>query len=100
MDNSLCAHCTHCDEVKYDGFMCDKTGYVENKEIEDDCKYFESDAFATIRERRGHWVTDTWCSECGRFPVDCSLPISNRELTKYFEYCPHCGIKMEHLNRR
>ena len=44
--------------------------------------------------KHAYWVADTWCSNCNRFPVDCSLPISNRELTKYFEYCPHCGAKI------
>ncbi len=45
--------------------------------------------------RHAYWVNGTWCSNCSRFPVDCSLPISNRELTKYFERCPHCGAKMD-----
>lgn len=56
------------------------------------------DSMPTIESepaRIGVWVANTWCSACGRFPVDCSEPISNRELTKYFEYCPHCGAKME-----
>lgn len=43
----------------------------------------------------GHWVNDIFCSECNRFPVDVSVSISNRELTKYFSRCPHCGAKMK-----
>lgn len=43
------------------------------------------------------WVNDVFCSNCKRFPVDFSVPISNRDLTKYFTRCPHCGAKM---NRR
>lgn len=39
----------------------------------------------------GHWINDVYCSVCGRFPVDVSVSISNRELTKYFSRCPHCG---------
>lgn len=46
-------------------------------------------------ERIGYWVNDVYCSLCQRFPVDISCSISNRELTKYFYYCPHCGAKME-----
>lgn len=45
--------------------------------------------------RYGHWVNNTFCSECKRFPVDVSVPISNQELTKYFSRCPHCGARMK-----
>jgi hypothetical protein len=41
------------------------------------------------------WVNDTYCSNCKRFPVDVSAPISNQELTKHFSRCPHCGAKMK-----
>lgn len=44
---------------------------------------------------KGYWVNDVYCSVCGRFPVDVSCSISNRELTKRFSYCPHCGAEME-----
>lgn len=44
--------------------------------------------------RHGRWINDTYCSECKRFPVDVSVSISNRELTKYFSRCPHCGARM------
>lgn len=40
------------------------------------------------------WVNNTFCSNCKRFPVDVSVPISNQELTKYFSRCPHCGAHM------
>ena len=43
MKDSLCAHCIHCGEVKYDRFMCDNSGYFENKSINDGCKNFEND---------------------------------------------------------
>lgn len=45
--------------------------------------------------RHGRWINDTYCSECKRFPVDVSVSISNRELTKYFSRCPHCGARMD-----
>ncbi len=45
--------------------------------------------------KHGRWVNDTYCSICGRFPVDVSESISNRRLTKFFECCPHCGAKMD-----
>lgn len=44
--------------------------------------------------RHGRWINDVYCSECKRFPVDVSVSISNRELTKYFSRCPHCGARM------
>lgn len=43
MKDYKCAHCAHCNEIKYDGFFCDKTGYLEHKRIEDDCPDFEAD---------------------------------------------------------
>lgn len=45
MRDSLCAHCANCEEIKYDGFMCDKTGYIEDMQIDETCKYFEPDEF-------------------------------------------------------
>lgn len=56
------------------------------------------DAAPTIETepvRHGHWINDTFCSECKRFPVDVSVPISNQQLTKYFSRCPHCGSRMD-----
>lgn len=47
-----------------------------------------------MKDRRGRWVNNVFCSVCKRFPVDVSISISNRELTKYFSYCPHCGARM------
>lgn len=44
--------------------------------------------------QHGRWINNTFCSECNRFPVDVSVPISNQELTKYFTRCPHCGARM------
>ena len=43
MDNSLCAHCQKCGEVKYDGFLCDETGYIESKTISTGCHHFIDD---------------------------------------------------------
>ena len=44
MEKSLCAHCINCGEVKYDGFLCDMTGYTENKSVECGCHDFVSDS--------------------------------------------------------
>jgi hypothetical protein len=44
--------------------------------------------------RYAHWVNDTFCSECNRFPVDVSFNVSNQKLAKYFSWCPHCGAKI------
>ena len=43
MKDYKCAHCAHCNEIKYGGFFCDKTGYLEHKRIEDNCPDFEAD---------------------------------------------------------
>lgn len=45
MKESLCAHCKNCEEIKYDGFFCDCTGYIEDKSVEDGCAMFEDDGF-------------------------------------------------------
>lgn len=45
MNESLCAHCKNCEEVKYDGFLCDCTGYIEDKSVEDGCDNFKDDGF-------------------------------------------------------
>ena len=45
MNKSLCAHCKNCEEVKYDGFLCDCTGYLEDKTTSTGCVMFEDDGF-------------------------------------------------------
>lgn len=40
------------------------------------------------------WVADSFCSHCDRFPTMQGTGYDDRELIKYFEYCPHCGAKM------
>lgn len=45
MNESLCAHCKNCEEVKYDGFLCDCTGYIEDKTTSTGCVMFEDDGF-------------------------------------------------------
>lgn len=46
MKESLCAHCKNCKEVKYDGFLCDCTGYIEDKTTSTGCAMFEDDGFS------------------------------------------------------
>ena len=57
----------------------------------------EIETLPTIEPKvpQAHWVNDTFCSNCNRFPVYQGMPISNQELAKYFSYCPHCGRKMD-----
>ena len=43
MKESLCAHCKNCVEVKYHGFLCDRTGYIEDKTTSTGCVMFEDD---------------------------------------------------------
>jgi len=45
MEESLCAHCKNCEEIKYDGFLCDVSGYIEDKSVEDGCDNFKDDGF-------------------------------------------------------
>ena len=45
MNKSLCAHCKNCEDVKYDGFLCDCTGYIEYKKTSTGCAMFEDDGF-------------------------------------------------------
>lgn len=53
MKDNLCAHCIHAVEVKYNGFFCDKTGYLENKSCKyDGCKNFKSDKFEYAEQKR------------------------------------------------
>lgn len=80
---------------------------VENEQVRDDlhtivdnikmikAELLELWSVSNDSAAHAYWVNDVWCSNCSRFPIDCSLPISNRELTKYFERCPHCGAKMD-----
>lgn len=65
-------------------------GYSDMIAILDDSPTIEAEPM-----RHGQWINDTFCSECKRFPVDVSVPISNQELTKYFSRCPHCGARMK-----
>jgi hypothetical protein len=43
MKNSLCARYLNRSEIKYDGFFCDETGYIESKDFSDECKMFRDD---------------------------------------------------------
>lgn len=45
MNNCLCSHCANCGEVKYDGFLCDETGYLENKSVSEGCQFFKEENF-------------------------------------------------------
>ena len=49
MKDYKCARCAHCNEIKYGGFFCDKTGYLEHKRIEDDCPGFEADTIGALQ---------------------------------------------------
>lgn len=51
MINSLCAHCLNCEEVKYDGFFCNETGYIEDKYIEEGCENFKSDEIEFFKKK-------------------------------------------------
>lgn len=95
MKNSKCAHCVHCNEVKYGGFYCDKSGYIEDKRIDDKCRYYVDDTINPA-VRHGRWINDTFCSVCNRFPLPAGVStLSAEELTKYYSWCPYCGARMD-----
>lgn len=87
-----CAHCVHCNEVKYDGFFCEKTGYLERKRIVDKCRYFEVDTI-----NHGRWVVKTiWYHRLGMMESECSeckFHLSG-DLSNW-KYCPNCGARMD-----
>ncbi len=109
MKDYKCAHCAHCNEIKYDGFFCDKTGYVEDKLIEDDCPDFEADTIDQIAKmvtekliaayhkgaeftavRHGQWICDQngiiLCSVC-RYPRQIGAK----------DFCGKCGADMREV---
>lgn len=43
MIDILCSHCDNCGEVKYDGFLCDITGYLECKYTEEGCPHYREE---------------------------------------------------------
>ena len=103
MKDYKCAHCAHCNEIKYGGFFCDETGYLEHKRIEDNCPDFEADTIDRLAKlvterllaaypkgaeftavRHGRWECGGFCSECG---------LDNEE--RKTPYCPNCGAIMD-----
>lgn len=58
MKKSLCAHCRNCEEVKYDGFLCDCTGYIEDKRVEDGCANFKDDGFDRSKKALDQAIED------------------------------------------
>lgn len=75
-----------------DDGSCSKYGH-DLREMLDELEGLPTVEVAPMRH--GRWINNTFCSECKRFPVDVSVPISNQELTKYFSRCPHCGAQMD-----
>jgi DNA-directed RNA polymerase subunit RPC12/RpoP len=96
MKDYKCAHCAHCNKIKYDGFFCDKTGYLEHKRIEDKCNDFEADTIETEPVRHGRWINKgeyAVCTECGGrsgTQFDGVEPIAL--MTRF---CPNCGARMD-----
>lgn len=92
MKDSKCAHCEHCNEVKYGGFFCDLTGYLEDKRIEDNCPNFEEDTI-----KHGRWDVKTiWYQRLGMMQSECSeckFRLSG-DLSNW-KYCPNCGARMD-----
>lgn len=70
-----------------------KDAEIKKLESRIDTLQYEQEQLETVKHAK--WVNDTFCSNCQRFPVDVSVSISNKELTKYFSRCPHCGARMD-----
>ena len=66
MKESLCAHCNNCGEVKYDGFLCDCTGYIENQTTSTGCDMFEDDGFVyePSKPRYKEETPSPCCGDC------------------------------------
>ena len=47
------------------------------------------DAVEVVHGRWENMDNDPKCSECGIFAV------SDKHAVKYYDYCPHCGAKMD-----
>jgi hypothetical protein len=58
MKKPLCAHCKNCKEVKYDGFLCDCTGYIADKNVEEGCDHFEDDGFDLAKKPLDQAIED------------------------------------------
>ena len=82
--------------------ICKKCRFKHNKQCDGHdsdkihCYYYLNEMLPEIEKvQYARWVDDVYCSNCGRFPVDVVDSISNRELTKYFGRCPHCGAHIK-----
>lgn len=112
MKDYKCALCANCGEIKYDGFFCDKTGYVECKLIEDECPDFEADARPV---RHGRWIEkppyedetvkglefQIVCSECDEQNASITFDENSVPIAKTFyktKFCPNCGAYMREMN--
>ena len=103
MKNSLCAHCAHTDEVAYCGFLCNETGYCENKTVAEGCQAFEPDSIDELTRmiteellaayqssaeftvvKHGYLGKYDDCSVCGAW-------VNGR----YENYCANCGAKLD-----
>ena len=75
-------------------FICDKDEHCidcPKNYPEEKCEHW----IEVEEVKHAKWVTGTWCSNCSRFPISCDLPVDNKQLAKTFEYCPHCGAKID-----
>lgn len=101
MKNNLCAHCLHAAQVAYGGFLCEETGYIENKILKECCKTFDPDA-ETVRN--GRWIEcDYKHIEHGMIKKEpkeglccsnCRTAFQKKKMT-YKQFCAACGAKMD-----
>ena len=72
MTNILCSHCANCGSIKYDGFMCDITGYAECRYTEEGCQHYKSEnRWISVKEKLPDPDTPVLivvCKKSSRYP--------------------------------
>ena len=74
----------------------------------DTIRYFEKrinklDDYDVVPLRHGHWVSEYDCGYITPHCSECGETALTKEETSYdyvySSYCPHCGVKMDKLNK-
>lgn len=89
MNVYLCTHCKHCVDIKYNAFLCEETGYLERKPIEEGCEHYERDDIETTKLRKVCERKKSEKYECTTCGGICYFPHSKSEI--WYDFCPCCG---------
>lgn len=93
-DGINCHKCPLRDE-RWDGAWQDDETNCYTKLMRDSAKLLEMPS-AQPESETGTWILKHhvwWCSECGKNPTKGTGYVQRAE--ELFDYCPHCGKKME-----